>query len=124
MEYRLELFAAGLVENPHFSYSLEEGRRSVREYVGVWENLDTVKGHNYSLRLQNFRWEGLAPVGRGLLAGLEGRSVLFIHVSCTTTRRPEVKEWTVNLPTVPFWPCGFALYSPEDVLALVECSCP
>jgi len=120
LEYRLELFAAGLVENPHFSCSLEEGRRRVKEYVTVWENLDTVKRQNYSLGLQDFPWDRLAPVARGLLAGLSGRSVSFIRVSCTTTGRRGVEEWTVDPPATPFWPCEFAVYSPEAVLALVE----
>ena len=120
MEYRLQLFAAGLVENPRFSCSLEEGWRRVKEYVDVWENLDAVKRHDYSLRLRDFRWGELAPVGRGLLAGLSGRSVSFIRVSCATTGRGGVEEWTVDPPATPFWPCAFAVYTPEAVLALVE----
>ena len=120
LEYRLELFAAGLVENPHFSSSLEDGRRRVGEYVGLWENLDALERHDYTLRLRYFRWEELAPVGRGLLAGLSGRSISFIRVSCTTTGRRGVEEWTVDPPATPFWPCAFAVYPPEDVLALVE----
>ena len=100
LEYRLELFAAGLVENPHFSCSLE-GRRRVGEYMGVWENLDAVERHDYTLRLRYFRWEELASVGRGLLAGLSGRSVSFIRVSCTTAGRRGVEEWTVDPPATP-----------------------
>ena len=120
MEYRLELFAAGLVENPHFSCSLEEGRKRVGEYVGVWENLDAVEKHGYSLRLRAPPGRELAPVGRSLLAWFSGRSVSFIRVPCITAGRPEVEEWTIDPPATPFWPRAFAVYSPEDVIALVE----
>ena len=120
LKYRLELFAAGLVENPHLSCSLEEGRKRVKEYVNVWENLDAVDRHSYSPRLRGIRWEDLLPVGRGLLAGLSNRSVSFIRMPCTTAGRREVEEWTVNPPATLFWPCAFAVYPPKDVLALVE----
>ena len=121
LEYRLELFAAGLVENPYFPCSLEEGRKQVKEYANVWENLDAIKKRSYPLRLRDLRWEEMVPVGRGLLAGLCGSSISFIRVPCIAMGRRVVEEWTVDPPVTPFWPCAFAVCSPEDVLALVEC---
>lgn len=117
LEYRLEVFAAGLVENPRFPCSLEEGRRRVKRYTDVWENLDTIKSYSHPLRLRDFRWEELIPVGRDLLARRSGRRVSFIRV---TADRREVEEWTVDPPATPFWPGAFAVYPPEHVLALVE----
>lgn len=117
LEYRLELFAAGLVENPHFSCSLEEGRKQVKDYVNVWKNFDNLKKRTHTLGPQDPRWGKLAHVGRGLLARRYGCSVSFIR---TTMGQQGVEEWTVDPPVTPFQPCGFAVYSPEDVLALVE----
>ena len=124
LKYRLELFAAGLVENPHFSCSLEEGRKRVKEYADVWENLDAIKKRELPVRPRGLHWDEMVPVGRGLLAGIYGRSVFFIRVPCTTTGQQGVEEWTVDAPASPFWPCAFAVYSPEDVLALVGCMHP
>ena len=124
LEYRLELFAAGLVENPHFSCSPEEGRKRVKEYVDTWDDLYAVKRHIYPLGLSDFRWEDMAPVGWGIFAGLSGHSVAFVRVPCTAAGQQGVEEWTVDIPPAPFQPCTFAVYPPEDVLALVECRYP
>lgn len=120
LEYRLEFFSAGLVENPRSSCSLEEGRRRVKEYVIVWEELSAANTYKHLLGLQDFSWKELVPVGRGLLARRLGRSVSFVRVTCTPGGQLVVEEWTVNPPPIPFWPCAFAVHSPEDVLALVE----
>jgi len=116
LEYPLELFAAGLVENPHFSCSLEEGQRRVKEYVDVWKNFDNPKKRRHTLGLQDPRWGKAVQVGQGLLARCFGCSVPFIWVPCITG----LEEWKVDPPVTLFQPCGFAVYSPEDVLALVE----
>ena len=124
LEYRVELFAAGLVENPRFSCSLEEGRRRVKEYVDVRNNLDTIKKRSHTLQPRGFRWGGLVAVGQDLLARRSVHSVSFIRIPCTATGQRGVEEWTVVPPATSSLPCAFAVYSPEDVLALVEWGYP
>ena len=119
LKYRLEVFAAGLVENSRFSCSLEEGQRRVKEYVDIWENFDAIKSSNYLLRRGDFRWEELVPVGRDILARRSGHSVSFIRLPRATVGRQEIEEWTVDpRPVTPFWPGAFAVYPPENILAL------
>ena len=120
LEYRLELFAAGLVENPHFSCSLEEGRRRFNEYMNLWKNFDNLEKSSHTLGLQDPRWGKPAHVGRDPLARRSDCSISFIRVPRTIAGRQGVEEWTVDPPVTPFQPCGFAVYSPEDALALVE----
>lgn len=43
LKYQLEIFAAGLVENPHLPCSLEEGQGRVKEYMDMWRNFGSVK---------------------------------------------------------------------------------
>jgi hypothetical protein len=121
LKYRLDIFAAGLVENPRFPCSLEEGQRRVKEYVDIWENFDTIKSSNHVLRRRDFRWDELVPVGRDLLARRFGHSISFIRVPRATVGRQEIEEWTVDPgPATSSWPGGFAVYPPENILALIE----
>ena len=90
--------------------------------MGVWKNLGAIKESNHLLGLQECHWRRLVPVGRGLLARYSDRSVSFIRMPCATAGRRGVEEWTVEPPVTPFRPIGFAVYSPEDVLAFVELS--
>jgi hypothetical protein len=121
LKYRLEVFAAGLVENPHFLCGLEEGQRRVKEYTDIWENFDAIKSSRHPLRLRGFRWDELVPVGRDVLARRSGHSVSFIRMPRATVGRQEIEEWTVDpgLAT-PFSPGAFAVYPPENILALIE----
>jgi hypothetical protein len=121
LKYRLEVFAAGLVENPRFLCSLEEGQRRVKEYMDTWENFDAVKSSNHPLRRWDFRWNDLIPVGRDVLARRSGHSVSFIRVPRPTVGRQEIEEWTVDPGSATrFWPGAFAVYPPENILALIE----
>jgi len=120
LKYRLELFAAGLVENPHFPCSLGEGQRRVKEYVDVWENFEAIQGHDHALGQGDFRWSELVPVSRDLLASRSGNSISFIRIPHIAAGRQEVEEQRIDLPAIPFWPGAFAVYSPENILALIE----
>jgi len=120
LEYRLEVFAAGLVENPHFSCSMEEGRRRVKEYMDVWKNFDNLRKRVHTLGSQDHRWGMPVHAGRNLLARRFGCSVSFIRVPRTTVDQQELEEWTVDPPVTLFQPCGFAVFSSDNVLALVE----
>ena len=120
LRYRLELFAAGLAENPRFPCSLEEGQRRIKEYADMWENFDAIKGHNHLLRRSDFHWAELVPVGRDLLARRSGRSVSFIRVPRIAADREEVDEWRVDPPATPFRPSAFTVYPPENIIALIE----
>ena len=92
--------------------------------MDVWKNLDAVEKRSYTLQLEDFRWGELTHVGRGLLARRSGCSVSFIRVPCAVAGRQGVEEWTVHPPVTLFQPCAFAVYLPEDVLALMEQSHP
>jgi hypothetical protein len=121
LKHRLGVFAAGLVENPRFLCGLEEGQRRVKEYMDTWKNFDAVKSSNHLLRRWDFRWNELIPVGRDVLARRSGHSVSFIRVPRATLGRQEIEEWTVDAePATPFSPGAFAVYSPENILALIE----
>ena len=86
----------------------------------MWENLDTIKKSSHTLRLQDYHWGHRVSVGRGLLARRSGSSVSFTRVRHATAGRQEVEEWTIDAPVAPLMLWAFAVYSPEDVLALVE----
>ena len=63
----------------------------------------------------------LVSVGRDLLARRFGHLVSFIRVPRATVGRQEIEEWTVDPgPATQFWPGAFAVYPPENILALVE----
>jgi len=122
LKFRLEAFAAGLVENPRFPCSLEEGRRRVKGYVDMWENFDAIERRDYPLKQRDFRWWELTPVGQDLLAKLSGSSVSFIRVPHITADRQELEEWRVDIdpPAASFQRHAFATYLPESILALIE----
>lgn len=120
LKYRLEAFAAGLIENPRFPCSLEEGRRRVKEYVDMWENFDTTERRNYALRQNYYRWWDAITVGRDLITRRSRSSFSFLRLSRTPAGQQEVEEWGVDPPDSPYRPRAFTLYPPENVLALVE----
>ena len=124
LKYRLEIFTAGLVENPRFPCSLEEGQRRVKEYVSMWKDFGSVKRRDHILGERGFDWSHVVPVGRDLLARRSGRSVSFIRVPHITAGGREIEEWTIDPPPTAFQPHAFAVYQPEDILALVEWTHP
>ena len=88
--------------------------------MDAWKNLDAIERYSHTMRLPDFCWSGMVPVGWNLLAGRSRHSLSFIRVPRTTAGRQGVEEWRVDIPVTPFQPCAFAVYSPEDVLAFVE----
>jgi len=88
--------------------------------VDMWENFDAIKRHDHPLRQRDLHWWELTSVGRDLLARLSGYSVLFLRPPRLAAGQQEVEEWRVDPPVTSFQPRAFAVYQPENILALIE----
>ena len=120
LKYRLDAFAAGLIENPHIPRSPEEGQRRVKQYVDMWENFDAIKRRNLPLRQRYYRWCDAVVVGGDLITRRSRSSFSFLRLSSTSAGQQDVEEWAVDPVDTPYQPRTFTLYPPENVLALVE----
>ena len=120
LKHRLEAFVAGLVENPRFSCSLEEGQRRVKEHADMWDKFDTIERRIYPLRQKYYRWWDAITVGQDLITRRSRSSFSFLRLCRTPAGQQEVEEWGVDPPDSTYLPRAFTLFPPENVLALVE----
>ena len=120
INYRLDLFDAGLNDNPAINLSLTEKRRILDEYRTKWDTLSFIKKQKQDIG-------GLARYARQasgsgifgfVTTGLAQRSIQFMTLESVSRGIPQ-KEWGVLLPPISLPEC-FAVCPQVDVLAILS----
>lgn len=120
LQYRRELFAAGLIDNPHSPCDLTERRRLCKEYVHKWSDAANLAKDVREVLLEQKSGDwGPGIPGRNLLVGYhhESNAVNLIHIPPAMSRKP-IEQW--SLPPFQFRLFGHTTYPPKDVLVAVE----
>lgn len=126
LQYRCELFSAGLIDNSHHPYDLVERRKQCKEYVDKWTRTANVvkkvvrSVHWVPVERPTLAWNYSTVLGVDLLtfyhSSQPGRAK-FIRVP-PAANQPSVEGWII--PQIPFEVLHFAVYAPENLLAVVE----
>jgi len=120
LQYRRELFAAGLIDNPSNPCDLAERRKLCEEYARKWSGAATVVESTHKLPLDQYlRWGYSTALGRNLVASdsLPNDGLGFLYIPPVASGKP-INRWSI--PPFPFKSLGFAVYHPEDLLGVVE----
>ena len=119
---RRELFAAGLIDNPHNPCSLDERRRLCKEYVYKWSDATNLANsiRDVSLERPFVSWGDTEVMGRNLLAihPYVSDTIDFIRIPPAMSRGlPE--RWSVSdLPA--FRLLYFTAHPPENILFVAD----
>ena len=97
LQHRIDLFSAGLIDNPRTACSLAERRALLRKYVGGWKGTEPPVRYDFPLRpgISTF---GLSPIDWDLFSwnSVDRTSILFLRVPFSSSQRTP-KEWTLEL---------------------------
>jgi len=118
LQYRHELFAAGLIDNPSNPCDLAERRKLCEEYARKWSNAATVVESTYKLPPNKRPGRSMA-LGRNILVSCSplGVGLDFLHIPPVASKTP-INGWTI--PPFPFEVMDFGVYHPENILGVVE----
>ena len=118
--YRIDIFGAGLEDNPAASLSLAEKRRAFNEYRVKWDAFSSIqkssKHFEYPADVPRF----ISPVcGSGVFALMTGQdnSIQFTTIESVSRGIPQ-KKWKVPSPR-GLELLDFAIYPQADVLAVI-----
>ena len=120
LHHRRELLAIGLIDNPCCSRNLAERRKLREGYARKWSGgADMVKRTTKLPPIQSLGWDSAEYFGDGHLAtdSVEDDGVTFLHIPPVTSQKP-VESWSI--PPFPFDVFGYAVYPPENVIAVAE----
>ena len=114
--YRIDLFTAGLEDNPAVNLSLADKRRAFNEYRAKWDAFKPTQ--KWEQEVENFHSHaGVHESGVfGFIAGEEQ----FIHFLVPESASGGIprKEWRLSFPDISL--NAFAIDPHADVLAIVE----
>ncbi|KAF9643424.1 hypothetical protein BDM02DRAFT_3273044 [Thelephora ganbajun] len=120
LQHRRELFAIGLIDNPYRPCDLTERRKQCKGYMHKWTNATSVMRSTYELLpTRSSSWGAAKYSGNGLLvsSSLRHKRLAFLHVPPVASRK-SVESWTI--PPLPFRIMCYAVYPPENVIAVAE----
>jgi hypothetical protein len=121
LQYRRELFSAGLIDNSHHPCSLDERRKLCKEYVEKWtRKVKAVKRTHQVHGAHSKRLDRAAALGGDFLVLRQPYTddhCHFLRVPPGANQRPiEGRE----LPQLPFEDWDSVAYPPADLLVVAE----
>ena len=116
--YRIDIFAAGLEDNPTANLSLAEKREALDGYRAKWDTFGPIQKSHFEPSMGAFHFVSSVS-GSGVFASIEspGNSIQFTTMESVSQGIPR-KEWKVPLPR-GLELQDFVIYPQADVLAVV-----
>lgn len=120
LQYRRDVFSAGLMENPCVLCDFAQCRKLCEEHERKWSNagrvVDTIREVPEGLI---FREHSTTIINDTLVAFLSrgANNLGFFRVPPVTSRKP-IEGW--KIPPFPFDIKAFAVYPPENILVVAE----
>jgi hypothetical protein len=117
LQHRIDLFSAGLVDNPHTARSLAERRVLLRKYVDGWKDAEPSVRYDCPLRTATSEFDPPA-VDQDLFPGppADRTNIPFLRVP-SSPNQGTVKEWTLGFQ---FQSSGYVVRSQDNLLAVIE----
>ena len=116
IQHRIDLFAAGLVDNPASNFTLADKRRAFEEYRMKWDTFNPVKKLEREVDNLYFNHQASGSGTYCFVAGSQ-KFIEFVTLESVSRGIPR-KEW--KLPHPEFRLSGFAINPHADVLVIVE----
>ena len=121
LQRRCELFAAGLIENPRNSYDPTEHSKLLEFYAHKWSAGATIVKNTrvFPLNITINSWVAIRTLSKDLLGSALGPdgALEFLHIPLSAGQEA-VEVW--NIPAFPFEAMDFAVYHPDNLLAVAE----
>ena len=117
LQHRIDIFGAGLVDNPNAVCTLAERRARLRKYTDGWEDTELSVRYECSLENQTIALESLRVSDHNLLSSHLDNSTTISFIRVPSSKQETVKEWTLELP---FRFKSHVVRSQDDLLAVLE----
>jgi len=118
LQHRIDLFSAGLVDNPNTVYSLGERRARLRKYSDGWKGAESSVRYECPLESRVIAFESLRVSDQNLfsLHSDDSATVSFIRIPSS----PKQETVTERRLELPFRFKSQAVRSQDNLLAVVE----
>ena len=122
LQYKRELFSAGLIENPCSPCDFAQRRKLFEEYKCKWSDagrvVKTIHEFPEELSLGDYfrTSEGWNLIGYRSTSTGDG-NLMFVRVPPVTSQRP-IEWWSI--PPLSFHARAYAVYPPDNLLAIAE----
>ena len=121
LQYKRELFSAGLIENPCNPCDFAQRRKLFEEYKCRWSDVGRVVKTIHELPEDLSRIHHSMETPGWNLIGYRSKStgdgnISFVRIPPVTSQRP-IERWN---PPLPFPVKGFAVYPPDNLLVVAE----
>ena len=120
LQYRCNLFATGLIDNPSSPCDMAERRKLLEGYAHKWSNaVRAVKSTQKLPPSQSAGWNYAKYLGNGHLVSysMERDGLAFLHIPSVASRKP-IECW--SFPPTPFGIFDYAVYPPENLIAAAD----
>jgi len=117
LQYRIDLFSAGLVDDPHTVCDLTDRRARLRKYVDAWKDTEALVRYDIPLksRMGTFQLHG---AGQDIFSAyLEYNMAIYLLRAPSSPSQETTEEWTLELP---FRPMNHIVHSQDNLLAVLE----
>ena len=120
LQYKRELFSAGLIENPRNPCDFAQHRKLYEEHERKWSYPARVVKTIHELPKELLLQQHFISIpGWSLIAyrNIEDGNLSFVHLPPAMSQRP-IEWW--RIPPLPFSVEVFAVYPPDNLLAVTE----
>ena len=120
LQYKRDLFSAGLVENPCSPCDFAQRRKACEEHERKWSDAGRVEKAIHELPEGSSLGVYPTILGRNLIALRNTQNVgglTFLRFPPVTSVSP-IERW--RIPPLPFELRHFAVYPPDNILAVAE----
>lgn len=121
LQHRRELFAAGLIDNPCNPCDLDRRRRSYEQHARKWSETATIFKRTHEFPPDQIpRWGEARYIGRNVLVThpeADCGGLGFVYVPPAASQQ-QIDGW--GIPPFPFNTFAFAVYHPDNLLAVTE----
>ena len=120
LQYKRDLFSAGLVENPYGPCDLAQRRRAYEEQERRWSDAGRAEKAIHKLPEEPPYGPHLTALGRNLIAlrnMLNVGGITFLRLPPVTSAKP-IERWSI--PSLPFKFRFFAVYPPDNILVVTK----
>ena len=120
LQYKRDLFSAGLVENPYGPCDFARRRKAYEEHERKWSDAGKLEKAIHELPEEPSHGLYITVLGRNLIALHNTQNVgclTFLRLPPVMSVKP-IERWSI--PPLPFEIRFFAVYLPDNILAVTE----
>ena len=117
LQYRIDLFSASLVDDPHTVCGLADRQARLRKYVDAWNGTEALVEYDIPLK-RRLGTSYLQNAGQDIFSAyLEYNMTIYLLRAPSSPSQEATEEWTLELP---FRPMNHIVHPQDNLLVVFE----